>query len=303
MNAFDDLRSLHSIAELTQLIGTDTSDYSYFNFDRLKLHDLPKNLKAFVLRMNTANSQSGTQQQQQQQDQMLMQPPQKVDRRRKEMPKLDLSIVLDRSKFFKVTKKAIFISDRTIENRLDKSHNLETERELDYSARKLLQPYGKNIQAKLITSDCDFENIDNLLGDHATGAAAQRPNQTINEHQAPDDNDDFDVGLGDAAGGMHDDFDMAPGTMQPFFTQNGGEFDLLTQNPSEQQPLGDLIGSGNTENIVVDGDYLIKAPEQVNPLNIDYAKTAKSIDARRLKYVMWNLICSLSNDKVTIFVC
>lgn len=40
-----------------------------------------------------------------------------------------------------------------------------------------------------------------------------------------------------------------------------------------------------------DGTNLIDAPMQVNVLNIEYAKTSKNIDVRRLKQVIWQLLC------------
>jgi hypothetical protein len=37
---------------------------------------------------------------------------------------------------------------------------------------------------------------------------------------------------------------------------------------------------------------LIEAPHQVNAVNIEYSKRAKNIDVRRLKLIMWDLLCT-----------
>ena len=76
---------------------------------------------------------------------------------------------------------------------------------------------------------------------------------------------------------------------QQFFTQNGvHEFNFDTQMPNTQQ----------TNDMVLDGDNLVKAPDQVNALYIQYAKKAKNIDAKRLKHDIWHLIGLNSNNKV-----
>ncbi len=48
-----------------------------------------------------------------------------------------------------------------------------------------------------------------------------------------------------------------------------------------------------------DGSNLIEAPMQVNVLNIEYAKTSKNIDVRRLKQVIWQLLCESSETATT----
>jgi hypothetical protein len=90
--------------------------------------------------------------------------------------------------------------------------------------------------------------------------------------------DDFDIHLGGTAA-----------TIGPFFSQNGGEFAL-------SQQITAMMGS-EMPNARFDGDNLVEAPMQVNAINIEYAKTSKNIDVRRLKQVIWSLI-SVNDDKV-----
>lgn len=111
-----------------------------------------------------------------------------------------------------------------------------------------------------------------------------------------------------AIGGVDDDF-VIPNTAetaQPFFSQNGGEY----------APTNDIGGGGDAPMLVntslntadmqpFDGDNLIEAPVQINAINLEYAKTAKNIDVRRLKQIIWALLNDETNngqldDKVTL---
>jgi hypothetical protein len=161
---------------MTQLLHhtslMNQSEYSYFNFDKLKLHDLPKHIKAFATKLSNQESKSEIQQDEQ------VKSLQVKDRRRKEIPRLDISIDADRSKFFKVTKKALFVSDRTIESRFDKTFHLESERELEYNNRQLFQIYHRQTNAKLFSEEA-VEGDNNFLFDiennHTLNAVDQVP--------------------------------------------------------------------------------------------------------------------------------
>ncbi len=116
-----------------------------------------------------------------------------------------------------------------------------------------------------------------------------------------DDDDDAHLG------GIDDDFEI-PCTAQtnaPFFSQHGGEFVLQSQNVDTHVPADmelmqqDELGINDISRF--DGDNLIQAPLQVNALNIEYAKTSKNIDVRRLKQVIWSLL-SNNSDKVIILL-
>lgn len=281
LDKIDDIRSintLNSIADLTTLISNSPSDYSYFNFEKLKLHDLPKHLKRMALQIqtsvksvdnmsqNTKLVKSGT------------------VRSKKEAPRIDFTILTDISKSFKETKKCIFLCDRTLEKRGEKPLWFETERQCDFNAKDMFKAYRKLTLAKIYT---DVDQVENLL-----------------------ENDDIDIGkaLGKRVdncgddddghlGGMDDDFEMpcTAQTNEPFFTQNGHEF-AQTQHFNEMGLEPQEIGALP----VFDADNLIQAPLQVNALNIEYAKTSKNIDVRRLKQVIWSLL--LETDKVMIYL-
>jgi hypothetical protein len=282
----DDIRSLNSVADLTTLISQSPSDYSYFNLDKLKLHDLPKHLKLVATRLLTekkddANPLSNINNQLR---------TTATARNKKEAPRIDLSIVCDRMKFFKVTKKAIYLCDRTIEKRSEKPSRIETERQYDYNARELFQPYFKTVPAKVFT---DVDSVENLLIGDEIGAGAKHGLERQREQMANDDDDPH-------LGGIDDDFEI-PCTAQtndPFFSQHGGEFMQSQQVEGMMHNPGDMLMEQPPDDMRFDGNNLIEAPLQVNVLNIEYAKTSKNIDVRRLKQVIWSLLCE-EQDKVT----
>lgn len=147
---------------------------------------------------------------------------------------------------------------------------------------------------------CDIESVDNLLiNDDDIGLS----NENQRKKAPLDDDDDGHLG------GMDDNFEI-PCTAQsnePFYTQNGGEFAIQTQFGNEHHnDIDNMLmpppQSGDMNDMTrFDGDNLIQAPLQVNALNIEYAKTSKNIDVRRLKQVIWSLLCNNNNKVKLIF--
>lgn len=277
LDKIDDIRSINSqfnsIADLTTLISNSPSDYSYFNFEKLKLHDLPRHLKRMAIQIQSSVKSS---------DNMLQNMKMVKSgtvRSKKEAPRIDFTILTDISKSFKETKKCIFLCDRTLEKRGEKPLWFETERQCDFNAKDMFRAYRKLTMAKIYT---DFDQVENLLGNDDVEIGKALPKSV----------DDDDGHLG----GMDDDFEMpcTAQTNEPFFTQNGHEF-AQTQNFNEigfqPQELANLP--------VFEADNLIEAPLQVNALNIEYAKTSKNIDVRRLKQVIWSLL--METDKVRLW--
>lgn len=282
----DDIRSLNSVAELTTLVSQSPNEYSYF--DKFKMHNLRSNIRQFQHQLAVQSSNNNNN---------PLEPVKSTAtvRNKREAPKIDLSIVQDRMKFFKITKKAIYLCDRTIEKRSEKPCRIETERQYEYNPRELFQPYWKPISAK-IYSDIDIcENF--LMNDEPK--STNKNKQTEQEQSGENERQrDFQNGYEDDdghLGGIDDDFDIpcTAGTNEPFFTQNGGEF-VQSQQIDMMANGNDMFGSLQR----FDGDNLIEAPLQVNAINIEYAKTSKNIDVRRLKQVIWSLL-NTENDKVT----
>jgi hypothetical protein len=136
----DDMKSMHSLADLTTLISNSPSDYSYFNFDKIKLTDLPKHLKRIATQITTVNNAINGDQQAPQQQKLTA-----TAKNKKELPRVEFKPTLDCIKYFKITKKAIYLCDKTIEKRSEKPLRLETERSFDFNARELFQPFEKAI--------------------------------------------------------------------------------------------------------------------------------------------------------------
>jgi hypothetical protein len=147
----DDIRSLHSVADLTSLISTTSaSDYSYFNFDQLRLHNLPKHLKLIAHQLAAANQQralralNGAGGDNQQQPNAEVQ--QLKAKNKKEAPKLQFFDNDDLLKFFKVTKKNTFLADLTLEKRSERPIFMESERQTNFDSKEFFQPFWKKIK-------------------------------------------------------------------------------------------------------------------------------------------------------------
>lgn len=155
----------------------------------------------------------------------------------------------------------------------------------------MFQAYGKPITAKVFT---DIDQVENLLVNEEIELHKGRGN--AKRENGMDDDDGH-------LGGMDDDFEMpcSAQTNEPFFTQNGHEFAQSQQTDginvgNDLMHLPDSYGELQR----LDGENLIQAPLQVNALNIEYAKTSKNIDVRKLKQVIWSLLCA-TDDKVMEF--
>lgn len=291
LDLLDDMKMMNSIADLSTLISHTPSDYSYFNFDKLRMLNLPKHLKQIA---NTIAAERGPNYDAKS---AVVQKNAKATKR--VAPRMDFSLKTDHMKFFKITKKAVYLCDRTIEKRSEKPCRLETERQFNYEARELFRPYSKQITAKLVNSSNSDELVENLLNNDEVMGQCNKPSTDHNVSNARGlDMDDDDIG------GIDDGFDIpcTAQTNEPFFTQNGHtEFTQSQQievNGMELMQQGDLGDPANLSRF--DGENLIEAPMQVNALNIEYAKTSKNIDVRRLKQVIWSLLTNENVDKENI---
>lgn len=128
-----------SISELSALITHDTSDYSYFDSEKLKLFNLPKYIKK-ISQTNLLERGSNSDL-----DATVVQKKTKASKR--EAPHIDVfSAKRNNMKFFEITKKTVVLSDRIIEKRSEKRCRLE--RHFDYDSKELIQPYFKKITVK-----------------------------------------------------------------------------------------------------------------------------------------------------------
>lgn len=135
LDLLDDMKVMNSISDLSTLISHVPSDYSYFNFDKLKMLNLPKHLKQIA---NTIQHERGPSF-----DPKATVVQKNAKAAKRVAPRLDFCRKIDNMKFFKITKKAVYLCDRTIEKRSEKPCRLEQERQYNYEAKELLRPYFK----------------------------------------------------------------------------------------------------------------------------------------------------------------
>lgn len=135
------------------------------------------------------------------------------------------------------------------------------------------------------------ENENEKGGLHLPVVRGGGDRSALNLNDVDDDDDDRMNGIGD-------DFHIpcTAQTSEPFFTQGTNQMDM-DQNHSMLDGAENMEPMMNMNVSRFDGDNLIQAPMQVNALNIDYAKHSKNIDVRRLKQVIWSLLCD-DQDKV-----
>ena len=172
------------------------------------------------------------------------------------------------------------------------------------------------LKAKIFS---DVESVENLLIDDAdldrgglVGVGGRNKDELLHEQPRDTAIDDEDphFGMGGGGGGGCDDFEMPCGTAntnEPFYSQNGGQFlpATLTQDNHNHNHhdidmnMDGFAANGGHLEQRFDGSNLIEAPMQVNVLNIEYAKTSKNIDVRRLKQVIWQLLCESSETATT----
>ncbi|KAK3096126.1 hypothetical protein FSP39_023492 [Pinctada imbricata] len=86
---------------------------------------------------------------------------------------------------------------------------------------------------------------------------------------------------------------------------DGGDFDFNFTQAGENcsQESNDFTQADATMNNTILGDKLVSQPNKVAKIDIDYAKTAKKLDVKKLKGVIWNLLTSkqktADTDKTT----
>jgi hypothetical protein len=272
LDRIDDPRSHGSVADLAALISDTASEYSYFNIN-VKLHDLSKHLKRTAAFQHDANRDANNNNTGEPNRQLLIKQP--TRQRHEEDTSVSLSFAPDLSKYFKVTKKRTVQSETTIENRLKKPIRQEVEREFDFNAKEMFQPFLKPVKARLFDEALYFTN---LLIEKEEDPASQRTIQGVDDERR--------------MSGFEDEFDipLTSHTFAPFVSQNGGEYE------QSQQVIEEMLVSRNLrgETARFSGENLVAAPLQVNPLDIEYAKTSKNINTKKLKQVIWEQLCEIS---------
>ncbi|NWV11511.1 CND2 protein, partial [Ptilonorhynchus violaceus] len=168
---------------------------------------------------------------------------------------------------FRKTKASTTLAKSILESQNVRSTTLPAD--FNYDPQNILQLFLKPV-VKLSRSSEPVETLDNEagIGDYDYN----NPNDTSNfcpALEVPDSDDD------------HDPVE---------FLGQAGEFNL-TAHPEGPELPGIVNGGVNGGDITTYGELnLIAEPQRINKIAIQYAKTAKKMDMRRLKKNMWELL-------------
>ncbi|XP_053905718.1 condensin complex subunit 2 isoform X3 [Cuculus canorus] len=167
--------------------------------------------------------------------------------------------------YFRKTKASLLLAKSILESQNVKSTTLPTD--FNYDFNNILQLFLKPTVKFCRTSE------PNSALDH---------DDEIDEYDYnnPNDTSNFCPGLQAADS---EDNDPIP------FVNQMGEFNLTAHPEGQETELNGVLGAVD---ITAYGELnLIAEPQKVNKIAIQYAKTAKKMDMRRLKKNMWDLLC------------
>ncbi|NXT01280.1 CND2 protein, partial [Jacana jacana] len=170
---------------------------------------------------------------------------------------------IDFEAYFRKTKASVTLAKSILESENVKSTTLPTD--LNYNPSNILQLFLKPAVKLCRTSETNSSlDHEDEIGEY--------------DYNNPNDTSNFCPALQDAD--SDDDNDPVE------FMGQTGEFNLTTH--PEGQELNGLVGNAD---ITTYGELnLITEPQKVNKIAIQYAKTAKKMDMRRLKKNMWDLL-------------
>ncbi|XP_052772258.1 condensin complex subunit 2-like isoform X2 [Mya arenaria] len=239
---------------LMQVLSTEPSDYSYFNKALLRSWAGPAHWKAGHLSKESWKS-------------TVLSKKDKT-KGKKTVFRIDFDEEIDFDSKFKLSK-----GTALTKNTLNKYSKDQTTLPKDhhYDADKLFRLFL--LRKKMIRRQKSSADVDDAIENYDYENINDRENYCPNDENVDDDNDSGDVDFGNfvAAG---TDFNSESSSSQDPFSQSQ---DTFTQaNPGD----GTLL-TGNT---------LLAQPYKVAKIDIDYAKTAKKLDVKRLKSSMWHLL-------------
>jgi hypothetical protein len=309
-NSIENFPTNTAIAEITGLIVSAPSEYSFFDYDKIKMSNLPQHLKRMTKSLNEPkNSEINIQKQNSSiQTQIVLSAAipkssqgsnaektaatSKIRRMKKTAAPIDFMCVLDPTlnfrKHFKRTRRAICLSDRVIEERALKDQVLSEETITDFKGRQFFKPFEKDIKAVKSAEDMDEDEIENLLFEptQKTSIQSKKKAEHVEKYDAFDCNHELP---------------FQTQTNEPQIIQIAYEFD----NQAEQNE--NLMSDNDTSkiyeetqiesNLIFNEENLLPAPVQVKSLEIQYAKYAKNINVRHLKQVIWNLLLETQDDE------
>ncbi|XP_070539700.1 condensin complex subunit 2-like [Ptychodera flava] len=240
-----------TMGQLCLLIAQEQTDFSYFNLDMLKTWAGPKHWKMKAKSKDLAANKNDA-------------------RKKSKKPSFELNYAEEGNfdKFFKVTKASTTLTKGTVEKWSESNTTLPED--LDYNPDKLFSLFVKtNIMLKRQVQS-NSEGLDDGIDNYNYENENDCNNFCPGVQEDDNDDDDADIDNNFSAGGMD-------------FSTGDSEF---SQSLASQNHFGDSL----LESTQLQGDHLVAQPHKVAKIDIQYAKTAKKMDVKRLKSSMWNLL-------------
>ncbi|XP_026544469.1 condensin complex subunit 2 [Notechis scutatus] len=179
--------------------------------------------------------------------------------------------------YFRKTRASTVLSKSTLQNQNKKSNTLPTD--FHYDPDNLTQLFLKpqiRLSKMLLQGRSPNHDDDDEIGEYDYN----NPNDTSNFCPAVQDVDSDD--------------DNEPIN----FIGQGGMFEMTANPMGGDDPDGELDGKVKGFNISTYGEAnMVAEPQKVNKIDIQYAKTAKKMDMKRLKQSMWHLLTEVSKNQ------
>lgn len=238
---------------LMQVLSTEPSDYSYFNKALLRTWAGPDHWRSGNLSKGLQKS-------------TLMQ---KSKAKQRQIYRIDLEEDIDFDAHFRPSKHTSLT--KTTLNKYSKDQTT-LPKDHHYDADTLFKLFLMKRKMIRRQTDNPDEDVDDVIENYDYENKNDRENYCPHD-DVDDDNDDGDMDFGDFGAKEIED----------------------SQESSSQDPFGqsqDPFTQNFTANESILGDKLLAQPYKVNKIDIDYAKTAKKLDVKRLKSSMWQLLKS-----------
>ncbi|XP_041477580.1 condensin complex subunit 2-like isoform X2 [Lytechinus variegatus] len=258
--------SVNTGGKLCLQLSLEPSEYSYFNLDVLNTWAGPQHWKLKPKSKDPATSEEGT----------------KKAASKKPVFRLNYDEDIDFDKFFGESKASTTLSQATL-NKYNKSELTLPDQDDDYKPTSLLKMFLRpNFMMKRQTTNSSNDSLD----DGIDGYDYNNENDCANFCPAAGGGDDDD----------DDDSSHAPGSMT---------YDLSSMGGCDMSQGSAGSHSGFFNNSVFDatmlqGDKLVAQPHKVNKIDIQYARTAKRMDVKKLKTHMWGFLTKPESDKENV---
>eukprot|EP00057_Strongylocentrotus_purpuratus_P021405 XP_011675879.1 PREDICTED: condensin complex subunit 2 [Strongylocentrotus purpuratus] len=252
--------SVNTGGKLCLQLSLEPSEYSYFNMDVLNTWAGPQHWKLKPKSKDPATAEEGT----------------KKAASKKPLFRLNYDGDIDFDKFFGESKAATTLSQSTL-NKYNKSELTLPDQDDDYKPTSLLKMFLRpNFMMKRQAANTNNDSLD----DGIDGYDYNNENDCANFCPAAGGGDDDD-----------DDSSHAPGSMT---------YDLDSMSQTSAGSHSGFLNNSIFDATMLQGDRLVAQPHKVSKIDIQYARTAKKMDVKRLKNHMWGFLTKPEADKENV---